>query len=190
MRKLCCFLFCLVIALSLAGCGDGKSGGRSAGSKPAGVNDVLAAEMAKEDGKGTENEAGNSGNQTSAAQSGGSAADEKVDIDLTALSSTMVYTEVNNMMTTPEQYIGKTVKMSGSFAVYHDEETDVYYFACLIADATACCSQGIEFELAGNYTFPNDYPAVESEICVSGVFDTYQEGEYRYCTLRNAKLLS
>lgn len=51
------------------------------------------------------------------------------------------------------------MKMRGMFSSYHDEETGKSYYACIIQDATACCAQGIEFEL---------------------------EGEYTYCTLRNA----
>lgn len=108
-------------------------------------------------------------------------------IDLTALSGTMVYSEVYNMMYYPENYIGKTVKMSGSYAVYHDESTGKYYHACIISDATACCTQGIEFELTDDYSYPEDYPEEGGEICVEGVFDTYMEGEYTYCILRNAK---
>ena len=34
---------------------------------------------------------------------------DNFDVDLTNLSSTMVYSEVYNMMSTPENYIGKTV---------------------------------------------------------------------------------
>ena len=111
----------------------------------------------------------------------------KIDIDLTALSSTMVYSEVYYMMMTPEDYIGKSVKMDGIFSVYHDEAADKYYFACIIQDATACCAQGIEFELQGDYKYPDDYPDEGTEICVSGIFDTYVDGAYTYCTLRNAK---
>lgn len=37
-----------------------------------------------------------------------------VDIDLTALSGIMVYSEVNSMISFPDNYIGKTVKMQGS----------------------------------------------------------------------------
>ncbi len=114
---------------------------------------------------------------------------ESEKVDLTALSSTMVYTEVYNMMTSPDNYIGKTVKMSGSYAVYHDESTDKYYHACIISDATACCSQGIEFELTDDYTYPDDYPEEGGQVCVVGTFDTYQEGDYTYCTLREAKML-
>lgn len=40
-----------------------------------------------------------------------------VDIDLTAMSGTMVYSEVLNMQKTPEAYEGKVVKMSGPFNV-------------------------------------------------------------------------
>ena len=111
-----------------------------------------------------------------------------VDVDLTALSSTMVYSEVYNMMTSPEDYIGKTVKMRGTYAVYHDEQTDKYYFACIIKDATACCAQGIEFELTDDYTYPDDYPEEGGEVCVVGAFDTYKEGSNTYATLRNAQL--
>ncbi|MCR4763894.1 MAG: hypothetical protein K5696_10230 [Lachnospiraceae bacterium] len=118
-----------------------------------------------------------------------STASAKDDVDLTALSSTMVYSEVYNMMTHPEDYIGKTVKMSGAYSIYHDESTDKYYHACIISDATACCSQGIEFELTEDYTYPDDYPEEGGQICVSGTFDTYREGEYKYCTLRDAKIL-
>ncbi|MCR5403637.1 MAG: hypothetical protein K6E91_07455 [Butyrivibrio sp.] len=109
-------------------------------------------------------------------------------VDLTALSSTMVYSEVYNMMYYPENYVGKTVKMSGLYAVYHDESTDRYYHACIISDATACCSQGIEFELTDDYKYPDDYPEEGDQICVEGLFDTYKEGEYTYCTLRNSRM--
>jgi uncharacterized membrane protein YcgQ (UPF0703/DUF1980 family) len=110
-------------------------------------------------------------------------------VDLTVLSSTMVYSEVYNMMCYPENYVGKTIKMSGQYSVYHDESTDKYYHACIIMDATACCSQGIEFELTDDYKYPDDYPELCDQICVIGTFETYQEGEGTYCTLRNAKRL-
>lgn len=115
--------------------------------------------------------------------------DGQIDVDLTQLSSTMVYAEVYNMMTSPETYIGKIVKMDGTFAYYHDKTTDQYYFACLIQDATACCSQGIEFVLTDDYSYPDDYPEAGNEICVIGIFDTYQEGSNTYCTLRNAEFV-
>jgi hypothetical protein len=101
----------------------------------------------------------------------------------------MVYSEVYNMQTEPERYKGKTVKMSGAFSVYHDETTDQYHYACIIQDATACCSQGIEFELTDAYSYPEDYPPEGGDISVVGIFDTYEEGDYTYCTLRNAKLI-
>ena len=110
----------------------------------------------------------------------------EVDIDLTELTSTLIYGEVYNMMMVPEDYIGKTVRMEGDFYTFFDEIQNQYYFACVIQDATACCAQGIEFVLAGNYTYPDDYPEEGSHITVSGVFDTYEDEEYIYCTLRNA----
>ena len=107
-----------------------------------------------------------------------------VDIDLTKLSSTMVYSEVYNMMVSPDDYLGKSVRMNGTFA--YGEGDGRYYFACIISDATACCSQGIEFLLKDGRKFPSEYPQAGTEITVVGIFDTYYEGTYRYCQLIDA----
>ena len=115
--------------------------------------------------------------------------DPGVDVDLTILSSTMVYSEVYNMMVTPDDYKGKIVKIKGQFVPYHDESTDKYYFSCFVSDATACCSQGIEFVLTDDYSYPEDYPGEGDTICVVGTFDTYMEDERMYCTLKEAELV-
>ena len=114
---------------------------------------------------------------------------EGVDIDLTVLSSTMVYSQVYNLMVDPYSYIGKTIKMTGMYACTDLTQSTEFYCACIIQDATQCCSQGIEFELDDTYSFPEDYPEYGDDITVIGEFDTYQDGGYTYCTLRNARLI-
>lgn len=112
-----------------------------------------------------------------------------VDIDLTSLSSTLVYAQVYNMMYYPEDFVGKTIRMEGQYSDYLDEANGKHYFACIIMDATACCSQGIEFELTDDYQYPDSYPS-EGEICtVEGVFTLYEEDGYTYCTLCDARLV-
>ena len=117
-----------------------------------------------------------------------------VDVDLTTLSSTMVYSEVYNMMVSPESYVGKTIKMNGQFALYQSVDAngnlipDQIYFACVIADATACCSQGLEFVLAGEHSYPDDYPELGTEITVVGTFQTYEDNGYMYCHLVDAEM--
>lgn len=113
----------------------------------------------------------------------------EIDIDLTQMSSTMVYSEVYNIVTEPDEYMGKMIKMEGTFSLYHDDATGEDYYACIIEDATACCSQGIEFELSDDYKYPGDYMTEGDTITVAGVFDQYKEGDYIYYTLRDAELL-
>ena len=114
-----------------------------------------------------------------------------VDVDLTQLSSTMVYSEVYAMMYEPEQYIGKTVKMNGLFAT--QEYNDDRLYACIVQDATACCAQGLEFEMAEELVYPDDYPEPGAEITVVGTFDSYKEevdgNYYIYLVLRNARFV-
>lgn len=119
-----------------------------------------------------------------------------VDIDLTALSGIMVYSEVNSMISFPDNYIGKTVKMQGQFTIYQatDENgtfiPDKMFFACMIADATACCAQGLEFALAGEPVYPDDYPELGAEITVVGTFEWYEEDGCRYYRLGNASFVN
>ena len=111
-----------------------------------------------------------------------------IDIDLTELTSTMVYSEVYGMMSEPDAYIGKTVKAKGPFGVYQNEETGEYFFAVVIRDATACCAQGLEFVWEGDHPYPDDYPEQGAEIVVSGTFNTYIDGTQQYCHLENAAM--
>ena len=110
------------------------------------------------------------------------------DVDLTTLSSTMIYSEVYNMMYEPDRYLGKRIKMNGQFAVYENPNTGAVYTACIITDATACCSQGLEFVLAGEHNYPADYPERGTEITVVGTFQTYEENGYTDYHLADAEM--
>lgn len=111
---------------------------------------------------------------------------KSVDLDLTQLSSTLIYSEVYNMLITPDDYKGKIIKMKGQFNQYTDEETGKIHNAVIIPDATACCQQGLEFELSDK-TNPNFEQ--NTEITVVGTFDTYSDGKFLYCHLKNAKII-
>ena len=111
----------------------------------------------------------------------------EIDIDLTQLSSSMVYAQVYDMVNNGDNYLGKTVKVKGAFS-YFQETDGREFFAVLISDATACCSQGIEFVLKGDYSYPDDYPSVGTDITVVGKFDYYKENYYTYCQLFDAEM--
>ena len=113
---------------------------------------------------------------------------QKVDLDLSALSGTVVYSQVYDMIEEPEAYMGQTVKLKGNFSYFQDPDTKNEYFAAVIADATACCAQGIEFVWAGEHAYPRDYPPLDTEVTVTGVFDTYDEYGYTYCQLIDAEV--
>ena len=114
--------------------------------------------------------------------------DDKVDVDLTSLSSTMVYAEVFNMIMNPENYDNKIVKMKGQFALFEDMENGKPFYACVIPDATACCLQGFEFVPLSEYNYPKDYPKVDSEITIVGKFE-YDENNFGYCRLIDARFI-
>ena len=107
------------------------------------------------------------------------------EIDLTKLSSTMVYSELANIVSAPDDYLGKTLKMCGTFSSFHSDQTNLTYYSCNVSDVTACCNLGLEFVLRDGY----DYPEEGAEICIVGTFSSYQEGAQTYFTLLDAALV-
>lgn len=99
----------------------------------------------------------------------------EVDVDLTQLSSTMVYAEVYNMLYVPEDYMGKTIRIAGIYRESYYDETDTYYHFVVIPDAQACCEEGLEFILEGG-----EYPSDGDIITVEGTYGTYDEGGLSY----------
>jgi hypothetical protein len=100
-----------------------------------------------------------------------------MEIDLTSMSSTMVYSYVFNMISTPDDFIGQRFRIRGIYDEQYWDQTNLTYHYIVIADATACCAQGLEFVL----TDPNvAYPQVGEEFEISGVFGTYEENGTLY----------
>ena len=61
-------------------------------------------------------------------------------------------------------------------------------YACIIADATACCAEGMEFVLKDDLAYPDDYPELGTEITVIGEFQSYEENGMTWYHLANARL--
>ena len=119
----------------------------------------------------------------------GNASANHVDLDLTRMSSTMVYSMVFQMVTEPKKFVGKTIKMKGAFSSYQDEETGRRFFGCVIKDALACCSQGLAFETAKVRRYPNDYPDEGASITIVGTFEFEKEEDgIGFPIIKNAKL--
>lgn len=104
------------------------------------------------------------------ASNSGNTASKKIDIDLTKASKTIIYATVFNMVVEPEDFIGKWIRVKGNFRVFEDDLSDERYYAIIIPDATACCETGVEFIWQGNHIYPDDYPALEQEIIITGKF--------------------
>ena len=172
MKRLLCLLLAVCMTLSLCACGKGAERDTERGasaSEPQPSPAITEPPQASADG---------------------------AEVDLTVLSSTMVYAEVYNMLyNNPESYLGKTVRVRGEFSIYQLVVDGVLQpapvaYACIIADATACCAEGMEFVLEGDLTYPDDYPELGTEITVIGEFQSYEENGMTGYHLINARLES
>ena len=172
----------MLLIMMVPGCG---SGDKTADTEDVSVAEDLSTEDQSTDGQqiGTDPNTGQAIESVDISALGGNGAD----VDISNLSSTMVYSVIYDMLVNPDTYIGKKIRMSGSMASYYDEETGVTYYACIVADATACCSQGIEFQTTDEFD-PSDYPADGEPVTVMGTYELYEDGGYQYCVLKDAVL--
>ena len=186
MRKTVCFILFAAMSLALFSCaaGDSASQGKT-------VNEVLKNEVEQKTAVPTTAEPATEPSETETkteppeTETAPVTAPSDVDVDLSLLSGVVVYSELSSIIAHADEYVGKTFRITGAFAIYESE--DRIYYACLITDATACCSQGLEFVLRDtSLNYPDDYPALGTEITVVGVFDTYREGPYTYSQLIDA----
>ena len=115
--------------------------------------------------------------------------DGHVDIDLSTMSATAIYSEVSNMMTDPKKYVGKTIKVKGYYTVSIDPGTGERYTYCLIPDATECCQQGLLFKLKKGEA--SKLPAEDKKFVISGKFTLKtlpEDKNATYVELENAKV--
>ena len=105
-----------------------------------------------------------------------------VDIDLTKMSSTMVYSTVFNMVNNPTNFVGKTMRMRGEYTTYPISASETIH-ACLVRDAAGCCSQGLEFVLSDG-----NYPSGANEITVVGTIAVQKISGKYVCYLKSAIL--
>lgn len=125
-------------------------------------------------------------NQESAADTEKNPADDREpDIDLVGMSATIVYSEVFNIMSDPEAYVGKKIRVQGMASSFVDYSTGTDYYSCVIPDATQCCEQGLEYQLEDETA---EYPKDNSEIIVTGIFTPYEDDGYTVYALMNANV--
>lgn len=180
LKKFFCLGLVLVIPVSLlAGCaapGDGeKAANRGVQQSKKTIDDILGESKAQQSSAPEE-------------RKDFPALDVSAEVDLTTLSGNMVYSTVFNMMQSPEEYRNKTVKAGGTFDVTTDPNTGKMYYFCVVADATACCAQGLEFVCEDDLKYPDDFPATGSPITVCGTYDTYEENGTPYFSLMKAEM--
>lgn len=192
MKKILACIICLTLAFGVTACGkasDKDSSGdtkiisdaknKQENSKSDTKKEVSKKEVNKKEVAG---DAGKGKSSKSKSKTKGN----KIDVDLNNLNANVVYSQVFLMMTEPDKFIGKRIRMSGQFNVYAAQEGNpsgvTEYYAIIIADAQACCQQGIEFVWPG-HTYPEGFPEVKSNASVTGIFEVYEENGKKYCRL-------
>ena len=180
MKKTVCILLVLLTCFTAAGCVSSSGPGPGYENQGKTVDDVLRERMSEN--TETASAAAPTVPTSKETSTGTKPADSgEIDIDVAALSATMVYSQVLNMKKSPDDYAGKRVRIKGRFA--YTEGNGNYYFAVRVSDVTACCIVGIEFMPRDEGKFLEECPENGEDITIVGIFEAYTENDYRYCRL-------
>ncbi len=100
---------------------------------------------------------------------------DKIDLDLSNYSTTMLFAEMYNMTLMPEDYDGKIIKIKGQFSSYERPKTKEVCYIVFCMDMTACCGQAMDFILQDPSQHPEKEIQPDAEITVVGRFEIYEE---------------
>ena len=93
------------------------------------------------------------------------------DIDLAELSLTVIQAEYQRIVSNPDDYIGKTIRVYGSYQSFIANDTGNIVHYIIIVPGDVCCQLGFEFIRTANYKFPEDYPKQNSMILINGTLE-------------------
>lgn len=163
MKKIIIALFSIVMIFSLTSCSQRLQ-------QPTNLNSLVTKSQ-----------------ETSVSTTEATTKSNGIDLDLTTLSSTVVFSEVYNMLNNPDNFKGKVIKMEGKLNHYYDKKKKRHRYAVMIADATACCQQGLEFKRDKDTKLEIK---ANTEVTVIGTFNYQNDGRFVYCYLENSKILN
>lgn len=123
------------------------------------------------------------------AQTAASAEPAVIEVDIARLNDTMAYAQMYTIVNNPQEYVGKTAKLKGSYVPIQDPTREgLYYHFLVVSDITACCEIGVEFFLDG-YRYPEDYPQEYAKVELEGVFEMCTVSGQEYICLKAAKMM-
>ncbi|MCL2200375.1 MAG: hypothetical protein FWB75_00285 [Oscillospiraceae bacterium] len=172
IKKYTYLLAPLLLVLFLAGC---SADAAATGEDAVGAGNAGAPAAAENTGStGNETTAiagenpGNAGSETTSAAN--------VDIDLTELSTTMMQARFHHILSNAEDYLGQTIRVRGQ---YHNMPFgDEYLHFVMIIPGDECCRMGFEFMRAGDYVYPDDFPAQYGALEIKGVLTRGFDGTF------------
>ena len=126
--------------------------------------------------------AANSSVQTDSSTDTGLMPDKEltIDVDIAGLRLLVVHGEVNKILTNPENYIGKRVRMSGNYYYMTSQDRSMRYHYIAVEPGDSCCVRGLEFAWDADGAFPDGFPNEWADIEITGVYASYTESGETY----------
>lgn len=162
MKKILAFALVLIAAVSLCACGGNASQNNGGSAVSNGSTLPVTENAAAEEEK---------------IQKAKELEKYDVDIDFSSMNKTMTTAQMSSIYNAPQDYVGKTVRLTATYQKFHSDETGKDYNIAFGYDDTGCCAAW-NIEFYGDKVPENieDY----STVSMVGKLAQYDEGGQKY----------
>ena len=174
MKRFRQFVYILLILGLVSACGTKKEAVVTVNTPTPEPQETATPEMTEEPEKETEE----------TTEEGTVVTDGDVDMDLTFMSGTALYSQVYNMVNYPDEYVGQKIRVRGILSMGINSAQESIY-GVIIPDAAGCCAEGMQI-------LPEDenevLPETGEEIYVEGTFGYVKDPYVNLVQLSGAKV--
>ena len=112
------------------------------------------------------------------------------DADLASMDTDTAYAAIYNILSNPNAFVGTTTRIRGSVLFTTNTDQTSTYANVVLTDSSGKNMQGVEFLRGadGEYSCPDDYPEEGTDVIVTGMFETYYEGEDVFFRIGNCSV--
>ena len=109
----------------------------------------------------------------------------EIDMDLSAMNANINYAQMVQVLNNPSAFAGKTICVKGKFNYSEASGRAKIIFS----DAAGCCEIAMEFVPGTVMNYPEDYPALYTDIVVVGRLEAGGDAGEKWIRIEDAMLI-
>ena len=114
--------------------------------------------------------------------------EEAFAVDLSNMSDLMIYGMMFDVVSKPQDYEGKRMRLVGVYSPFKNPDTGEMEHTLIFYDITYCCEVELRVYMKDEYQYPKDFPRDGEKMTVTGTLRVEGEGKKAVCWLEDGAM--